>query len=58
MAVANIQISIVDMQGRTLLSEKTNYGNQSLPINRLPAGGYIVKIYGNNKEQYTQQFVK
>jgi hypothetical protein len=56
--VKNIQISIVDMQGRTLLSEKTNYGNQSLPINRLPAGGYIVKIYGNNKEQYTQQFVK
>ncbi|CAF2145244.1 unnamed protein product [Rotaria magnacalcarata] len=56
--IKNMQVSVVDMQGRTLLSEKTNYGNQSLPINRLPAGGYIVKIYGNNKEQYTQQFVK
>lgn len=56
--VKNMQVNVLDMQGRTLLSEKTNYGNQSLPINRLPAGGYIVKIYGNNKEQYTQQFVK
>lgn len=57
-SVKNMQINVLDMQGRTILSEKTSYGNQSLPINRLPAGSYVVKIYGTNKEQYTQQFVK
>jgi hypothetical protein len=56
--VKNMQINILDMQGRTVLTEKTSYSNQSLPINKLPAGGYIIKIYGSNKEQYTQQFVK
>lgn len=56
--VKNMQVNVLDMQGRTILSEKTSYGNQSLPINRLPAGSYVVKIYGTNKEQYTQQFVK
>ncbi len=56
--VKNIQVSIVDMQGRIVKSDKTNYSNQSLPINKLPAGGYVVKVIGSNKEQYTQQFVK
>ena len=34
------------------------YQNLSLPISRLSKGSYIIKIQGNNKENFVEQFVK
>jgi hypothetical protein len=56
--IKNMQVNIVDMQGRLLISNKLNFGSQSMPIQQLPRGAYVVKVIGDRKEQYTQQFVK
>ena len=56
--IKNMQINIVDMQGRLVFSNKYAYNNLSIPINNLSPGGYVIKVYGDKKEQYTQQFVK
>ncbi len=53
-----MQVNIVDMQGRLLSSNKLGYGSQTIAINQLPKGAYVIKITGDKKEQYTQQFVK
>nr|MBP9214800.1 T9SS type A sorting domain-containing protein [Chitinophagaceae bacterium] len=39
-------------------SNKLGYGSQTIAINQLPKGAYVIKITGDKKEQYTQQFVK
>ncbi len=56
--IKNMQVNVVDMQGRLLISNKLNFGSQSMPIQQLPRGAYVVKVIGDRKEQYTQQFVK
>lgn len=53
-----MQIKVFDMQGRQLISKNTTYNNQMLPIQTLPSGAYVVKIFGDKKEQYVQQIVK
>lgn len=56
--IKNMQVNIIDMQGRLLVSNKLSFGSQSMPVQQLPKGTYVVKILGDRKEQYTQQFVK
>lgn len=55
---ATIEIQLYDMKGRLVHSSKTGYSNQSIPIHQLANGSYILKVYGNRKEQYTRQFIK
>lgn len=57
-SVKNMEVQIVDMNGRLVYKNNFNYGNTTLNIGRLSSGNYILKVYGNNKETYTQQFVK
>jgi hypothetical protein len=56
--IKNMQVNIYDMQGRQLLSNNFSYNNQTIPLRQIPSGAYIVKVFGNKKEQYVQQFVK
>ena len=53
-----MQINVYDMQGRQLLGNNFSYNNQTIPLRQIPSGAYIVKVLGDKKEQYTQQFVK
>ncbi len=54
----SVTLNVLDVQGRMVLSRKINYAPQMVDISRLNAGVYIVKLYGENKERFTQQFVK
>ena len=56
--IKNMQINVYDMQGRQLLGNNFSYNNQTIPLRQIPSGAYIVKVLGDKKEQYTQQFVK
>ena len=54
----SIEIRLFAMDGKLVYSSKANYANQNIPLSRLAKGGYVVKIYGNRKEQFTKQFIK
>ncbi len=58
---AQVQIAIINMQGKTMLSQKINVAgtmqNKIFNISALPNGIYFIKITGN-KEQLTLKFVK
>ena len=56
--IKNMQINVYDMQGRQLLGNNFSYNNQTIPLRQMPSGAYVVKVLGDKKEQYTQQFVK
>jgi len=53
---ANASIRILNMSGQILMEEKTN-GQQVFDIRMLPAGKYIVQVYGAN-DITTGSFVK
>ena len=54
----NMQVQIFDATGRLMYNKEHPYQNLSLPISRLSKGSYIIKIRGNNKENFVEQFVK
>lgn len=56
--VKSMTVQIMDMNGRVVYSNNFNYGNTTLNVSRLASGNYVLKVLGNNKETYTQQFVK
>lgn len=61
--VGNLQtktmtIQLVDMSGRLVYSSQGKYQNSLVNLGKLQAGSYIVKITGNNKENFVKQFVK
>ena len=53
-----MQIKLYDLNGRLMQSQDTKYVDQTVDLSRLAHGSYVVRIYGNNKEMYTRQFVK
>jgi photosystem II stability/assembly factor-like uncharacterized protein len=53
-----MQIRVFDMNGRLMHSSDAKYTDQTINVNRLAAGSYILKIYGTRGEQYTWHFVK
>lgn len=53
-----METRMFDAEGKLVYVSRTNYSDQSIPIAGLPAGSYIIKIFGNRNEQYTKQFIK
>jgi len=53
-----MQLRIFDMNGRLMHSGDTRYMDQTINVNRLAAGTYILKVYGTRGEQFTTHFVK
>jgi hypothetical protein len=53
-----MQVQIFDVTGKLMYNEEHPYQNLSIPISALSKGSYIIKIRGNNKENFVEQFVK
>lgn len=58
LTTTDIEIRLFAMDGKLVYSAKRNYVDQKIPISQLARGAYIIKIYGNNKEQFTKRFIK
>jgi len=58
LSTTSMELKLFDATGRLVYDKKTGYSNQTIPIDGLASGSYILKIYGNRNEQYTKQFVK
>lgn len=56
--VLKMQVQIYDAMGQLMYNKEHPYQNLSIPISTFSKGNYIVKIQGNNKENFVQQFVK
>jgi type IX secretion system substrate protein len=54
----SMQVRIFDATGKLMYNKVHPYQNLSIPISTLSKGSYIIKIEGNNKENFVQQFVK
>ena len=54
----NMQVQIFDVTGKLMYNKEHPYQNLSIPISTLSKGSYIIKIQGNNKENFVEQFVK
>ena len=54
----NMQVQIFDAAGKLMYNKEHPYQNLSIPISTLSKGSYIIKIQGNNKENFVDQFVK
>lgn len=58
LSTTSMQVQLFDMTGRLLYNKKTGYTSQTIPVEGMASGSYVLKIYGNKAEQYTKQFVK
>jgi hypothetical protein len=56
--VNTITINLFDIKGRLISSTVQAYGNATIPISYLSTGIYVAKIFGDNKEVFTQRFLK
>ena len=54
----NITIQLQNMLGQQLYQSKSSYQNTSIDLSRFQDGVYIIRIFGDKKEQFVQQFVK
>jgi hypothetical protein len=54
----NMQVQIFDASGKLMYNKEHPYQNLSIPISTLSKGSYVMRIQGNNKENFVQQFVK
>ena len=54
----NMQVQIFDVTGKLMYNQEHPYQNLSIPISTFSRGSYVIKIKGNNKENFVQQFVK
>jgi ribonuclease BN (tRNA processing enzyme) len=52
-----MQTRIIDASGRLVRSADTRYSDQSVDLNGLARGSYVLKIFGSRGEQYTRQFI-
>lgn len=53
-----MQVQVYDAMGKLLYNKEHPYQNLSIPIAAWSKGSYIIKVQGNNKENFVQQFVK
>ena len=53
-----MQVQVYDAAGKLLYNKSEPYQNLSIPISPWSKGAYVIKIQGNNKENFVQQFVK
>ncbi len=49
---------ITDMPGRNLLTGNLAAGSQTINVNSLSSGSYIISLYEGNKKDYTKVFIK
>ena len=54
----NISIQLFNMQGQELYKSKNNYQNTSINLSSYQDGVYILRVIGDKKENFVQQFVK
>ena len=53
-----MQVQVFDAAGKLLYNKDHPYQNLSIPISTWSKGTYIIRMQGNNKENFVQQFVK
>ena len=53
-----MQVEIFDASGKILYNRKHPYQDLTIPISGWSKGSYIIKVLGNNKENFVRQFVK
>ena len=53
-----MQVQVYDISGKLLYNKEHPYQNLSIPISGWSRGSYILKVQGNNKENFVQQFIK
>ncbi|MBC7874242.1 MAG: T9SS type A sorting domain-containing protein, partial [Ferruginibacter sp.] len=53
-----ITLQVLDMNGRMVYNRERSYQNAVIDISRFQSGSYILKITGNNKENFIRQFIK
>jgi hypothetical protein len=53
-----MQVQIFDATGKLLYNRQQPYEDLTIPISTWSKGSYVIKIQGNNKENFVQQFVK
>lgn len=53
-----MQVQIFDAAGKLLYNQQQPYQNLSIPISAWSRGSYVIRIQGNNSENFVQQFVK
>jgi photosystem II stability/assembly factor-like uncharacterized protein len=53
-----MQVRIYDAAGKLLYNQVRPYQNLTIPISTWSKGTYIIKMEGNNRENFVRQFVK
>jgi hypothetical protein len=53
--IKSINVQVYNMLGQPVYQTKVGYGNGQIPLNRLPAGNYLVQITSDNKKYQTNQ---
>lgn len=53
-----ITLQVIDMNGRFVYNSNKGYQSSKIDLSKLPSGSYIIKITGNNKEEFVKQFIK
>jgi photosystem II stability/assembly factor-like uncharacterized protein len=55
---AKMSVRVYDAAGKLLYNQVRPYQNLTIPISTWSKGTYIIKMEGNNKENFVRQFVK
>jgi hypothetical protein len=58
LTTVKMQVQIYDAAGKLLYNQVHPYQNLTIPIATWRKGTYIIKMVGNNKENFVRQFVK
>ena len=57
--IKSINIRVMNLLGQAVYQTQAGYGDGQIPLNRLPAGSYMVQIISDNKKYQTnQQIIK
>jgi photosystem II stability/assembly factor-like uncharacterized protein len=56
LTTATIEIRIYNAKGQLVLSKNDRYIDQHIGTVQFPKGVYVLKVFGNNGEQYTERF--
>jgi hypothetical protein len=53
----SMTLQLYDMKGSQVYSGKFPYQNATIPVGSLQKGSYIIRITGNNRENFVKQFI-
>jgi hypothetical protein len=57
--IKNLDIRVIDMNGRTVYTNKRNYGNGSIDLSRLAIGIYSIEIISDNRKyKHVQKIIR